>query len=518
MSEEPNLSGEAETLNLTYGVELEFVFAFREEELDLTPRNPEKKQNQIIKDIGWKHRMYKGRNNDYSKFTLIDPSETPGRIYNSWGVQEDGEKNTRPYETEPMDIAAKKLCTLPGMKFNVEGSMNLGSKTVDKYQEWLVTVDHSVCGRGSQNIPTWLPKVSASEAHLWDSYGLELVSRVFNTTTNPGDAEICNVIDTIKGNESSTYGSFTTNQTGLHVHVQAPEDLSVLKELAMILLIYEDEISRLHSKCRRPNHPATAGVLGSNRTAFMLDDLTYKSHYPKLDCSTPALAKRYSIPQLRGMMERRFKSKEVLSQRMNGPVPENAKAYPNGTRHRLVNFTTTCRKPDEDTGKAFPSTIEFRHAQGSLDSVHVLKWIEFCVGLVRLAHEYASKSKNFRVHDWGNPANPIGSMDHISVWDLIEDMGLPEESKRFWKTREAKYSLEKAEDIPTHAIEKEKFQDLLPHEVLETVPENTNQSSYESTLENSSQEHLLHGSQFNRTSFTWSLDALTRSLMALKIS
>jgi hypothetical protein len=40
---------------------------------------------------------------------------------------------------------------------------------------------------------------------------------------------------------------------GLHVHVQAPETLDVLRELALLLLIYEEEISCLHPPCRRPH-------------------------------------------------------------------------------------------------------------------------------------------------------------------------------------------------------------------------------------------------------------------------
>lgn len=221
----------------------------------------------------------------------------------------------------------------------------------------------------------------------------------------------------------------------------------------MIFLVYEDEISRLHSKCRRPNHPATIGVVGSNRMAFMFDELTYKRRYPGLDCSITALSKRHSIARLRGMMNRRFKSKEALLQRMNGPVPDNAEIYPNGDRNRLVNFTATCRKPHKVSGKPFPSTIEFRHAQGSLDTEHILKWVEFCVGLVRLAHVYASKEKEFRVHSWENPFEPTSSTNtsHISIWDLMEDMRLSEESQTFWKAQATHYDLERAEDILTHA-------------------------------------------------------------------
>ncbi|KAG9241540.1 hypothetical protein BJ878DRAFT_520292 [Calycina marina] len=134
------------------------------------------------------------------------------------------------------------------------------------------------------------------------------------------------------------------------------------------------------------------------------------------------------ITRLRLFMVGRFNTKKSLSQRMNGPVPTNVVAYPNGDRRRLVNFITKCRKADPVTGEAFPPTIEFRHARGSLDAAHIMKWVEYCVGLVRLAHKYSLKEKAFRVTDWDC---------NISTWNLMEDMGLSQESIEYWMALEA---------------------------------------------------------------------------------
>ncbi|KAH9220081.1 hypothetical protein DL95DRAFT_383421, partial [Leptodontidium sp. 2 PMI_412] len=47
----------------------------------------------------------------------------------------------------------------------------------------------------------------------------------------------------------------------------------VWRELAMILLVYEDEIARLHPPCRRPGHANAQYQFQSNRLGFMKEDL-----------------------------------------------------------------------------------------------------------------------------------------------------------------------------------------------------------------------------------------------------
>jgi hypothetical protein len=66
-------------LHLTYGVELEFVFAFHQNQLKLTRNGV---LTTIVKNIPYLDREW----NDPSPatiFTRIDPREAPGRTYNS---------------------------------------------------------------------------------------------------------------------------------------------------------------------------------------------------------------------------------------------------------------------------------------------------------------------------------------------------------------------------------------------------------------------------------------------------
>lgn len=60
-----------------------------------------------------------------------------------------------------------------------------------------------------------------------------------------------------------------SRRCGLHVHVAAPQDPRVLSMLAGILLVYEEEIARLHPLCRRPVHKNARHLIESNRSGFL---------------------------------------------------------------------------------------------------------------------------------------------------------------------------------------------------------------------------------------------------------
>jgi hypothetical protein len=199
-----------ERKDLTYGVELEFVFAFHEDGLELGHTN--RKPNKIRKNLTLDERESDGRQ-DPSKFNRLDTSELPGHRYNSWGVERPVGSNPGPYRLEPLNLLQKKLRAKLGQDLDVSifGTLTQAEKTSEKYNKWSVTVDHSVCGVGSDKISKWLPgyKVGPED---WDSYGVELVSSVYRTETQRGDEQIRRITEAVKGTPSDTYGSFVTNQ------------------------------------------------------------------------------------------------------------------------------------------------------------------------------------------------------------------------------------------------------------------------------------------------------------------
>lgn len=218
----------------------------------------------------------------------------------------------------------------------------------------------------------------------------------------------------------------------MHVHVQAPQELDVLKELALILIVYEQEISRLHPPCRRPNHPAILGLVESNRMGIMDHPIELATKY--FDASTDALAKKYNCPI--GAIRRKLRDipdKDALARYMNAPPTHK---YPEGNRNRQVNFTTTVR------GEGFPYTIEFRQARGSLCPEEISRWVDFCIGLVKVARFYWEDPARFRVKGLGEYYDENGKLQRgrISVFDLMQDMELDDKAVEYWISRMAKYA------------------------------------------------------------------------------
>jgi hypothetical protein len=225
----------------------------------------------------------------------------------------------------------------------------------------------------------------------------------------------------------------STLRCGLHVHVQAPQELKVLKELALILIVYEHEISRLHPPCRRPNHEAVRGTAESNRMGIM-------GHPPEMaticfDASTTALESRYRGPiELLREQLRAISNKTELGKYMNHPA---VYPYPLGNRGRQVNFLSIAR------GDRYASTVEFRQARGSLCAEDISRWVDFCVGLVKIAQVYSKEVSRFPAKCLGNYYD-IGGKHHvgrISVYDLMSDMELGDEAIGYWQRRIARYQM-----------------------------------------------------------------------------
>ncbi|KAG9229587.1 hypothetical protein BJ875DRAFT_387045, partial [Amylocarpus encephaloides] len=409
--------------SVNYGVEMEFVFAFQEKELLLG-------NSKIQKELSY------GIREQYPEFTPIPATILPNHRYNIWGVMDSGAKEVRPYNMEPQRILQRKLCqTLPRIPTRVFGTIYGPDKTEAKmkYDQWAVTVDHTVCGVGSANIPGSLPNRNI-DPREWDSYGLELVSPVLNSANPQHKVDIKQLVEETAGIPDDRHGAFITKQCGLHVHIEAPQILEVLKELATLLVIYEEEISRLHPAVRMPGHRAAANQLDSNRLYFLhggdLDFDKTKANWVGGNFSTSALKKEYNIPRLRARMSL-IKKKEALSQKMCWPSPPDK---PNGGRRRLVNFTYLTR------GKGYAETIEFRQARGSLDGEEINHWIDFCVGLVKFADFYVHNPDKFPVKSFddirqneGTPANNFG------IFKLMRDMDLSESAIQFWYNKIQQY-------------------------------------------------------------------------------
>lgn len=84
----------------TYGMELEYAFAFHESLWIQVLQNGA--DNKIQEDLTHHAR-------EVAPFTIINPIELPYHVYNSWGILPAGAPPARPYEQEPVDILEEEL-------------------------------------------------------------------------------------------------------------------------------------------------------------------------------------------------------------------------------------------------------------------------------------------------------------------------------------------------------------------------------------------------------------------------
>lgn len=89
-----------DTETLKYDVELHFVFAFHESELELGQKNGV--QDEIEKDLPLLTR-------EVPPFIQISSPELPHHAYNFWGVLRGGRPPPVPYNLEPLKILERKL-------------------------------------------------------------------------------------------------------------------------------------------------------------------------------------------------------------------------------------------------------------------------------------------------------------------------------------------------------------------------------------------------------------------------
>src|SRR6187402_2453179 len=128
------------TSPLTYGVELELVFAFHESKLRHL-------RYLSIVDQTYKNLSYEQRR--VRSFSRVNDDILPNRTYNSWGVFSELQHpalRLQPYSTQPLFTAQRALRTgCPELPTNVRTTLQPEDKEHSLYKRWLITVDHSVC-------------------------------------------------------------------------------------------------------------------------------------------------------------------------------------------------------------------------------------------------------------------------------------------------------------------------------------------------------------------------------------
>lgn len=270
------------------------------------------------------------------------------------------------------------------------------------------------------------------QADAWDSWGVELISPPY-TSISAATADTSTLLTKLGGDKTANYGSFVTEACGFHVHVGQPEnrpfELSTLRHLAWLLVIFEDAINGMHATHRRQiytnSEDGTACEILSNRDHWMLEEPTgpvlrtvmdeetgeliseeYDQHYKNLGTIQMDI-----FGEGQGMDVGQADRLEKLVKLMN---PQK--------RGHVVNFTGLI-SPER------PQTVEFRQHAGTLDVEEMGHWVQFCVGLVALAHKCACEGE---VRWSGKRWEEVVDMGIEELW---EEMGFQEESRNYYRGR-----------------------------------------------------------------------------------
>ncbi|KAF2436467.1 hypothetical protein EJ08DRAFT_655460 [Tothia fuscella] len=412
---------------LSFGIEIEAIVAFHESKLQehLSLHFP---TATIVKSL------------DSAQTTGLRQIVYPQLPYNSWALA-NAEKNNmtvkptihhevgpvRAYRDEPLHIVKELLSSTSCAKdINIHNPED-HSKPTD-YSKWILTSDHSLTSLDPIAKQTALASkvTAATEAANWDTYGIELVSPPFISITQAQE-QISSIVNTI--NTPNTTFLTTNNSCGLHVHIGLPSGeclpLKALQHLAYMLIVYEDEISRLHPHHRRQR----SKEIYTNR-----ENLYAEAPEPVprtiLDHLTGAPVTKNFTPTYDSLAKIRNSLLTEVSAAVN---PLDSLQFRMGkSRGRIVNFAYINRKSG-------PCTIGFRQHAASTDAVEITHWVDFCIKLVQLALRYANEDGKCKVSDWDN---------RIDIEDSFEEMGLCGERRDYYRGKMEEYRVGDTEPIP----------------------------------------------------------------------
>lgn len=432
-----------QALDLTFGIEIEFILAFDEpmlqQQLDRAGDT-----SRIVKDLTEEQRIklrtcgstYAHTRRKYMGWALTSEVEPPsaGRPIPRIDPYMDAhmEFGFRAYADEISYVAQSLLPGPPDVQ-----SIRKDGKRV-YFSNWHVSDDASLVGVDK---PTLIEKLGGRVTDIdnWDSHGVELVSRPLPATSTSFE-EIQQYLERLRGTASSRYGSMITPHCALHVHVgfadPAPGQsrttfgLPTLQHLAYILVMYEAQISRMHPPHRRAGSDAAMKDCITNLDEF--DEASLNASFKAFDwdhteangepeADTNLEAPPPDIPISYGLSRRLIFTSEMTTAKL-------VKLMCGTLKDHIVNFTYLLRPAQA------ARTLEFRQHEGTLDAEAIRWWVNFVLGLVKLADQMA--------HKYGADVNYAGegylraeNRGEARLEELWEFMGFDQEGQLFYKRR-----------------------------------------------------------------------------------
>lgn len=346
--------------DLTFGIELETILVYHESLLK--PHIPP--GTKIVKDITLGAR---------------DDSEVT-----KWMFQ-DGRSRRYDITTEPSKIAAElvrnSVDTEDPLADIQVTTQDIGNKK--EYESWKVMQERAVPDLDAYTKEDLLEEHEPDE---WTSQAIEFVSPVYWYTDDL--EEVLTDVKAIR-EHVTTQGSFLhyPENCGLHVHVGSPDGArfprEVVRALAFLTIVYEDEISKVHAVHR----VGQKSRIASNRKYWVNPKLYPKGTVLPAYMRTP----RQHYAEIKQIREDIFhKTGDIEDDYMR--IQE---LLGDGREH-IINWQYIYgfrkrRGYDRDEYIPGPATVEFRQHETVERNAPIKHWIRFCVALVGLAYEMASQ-------------------------------------------------------------------------------------------------------------------------------
>lgn len=431
-----------QALNLAFGIEVEFILAFEEsmlqEQLDRAGD-----ASRIVKDLTEEHRTklrtggtaYARTRRQYKGWALTSEVEPPSAGRPTPQIDPYAEAHRefgfRAYADEISYIAQSLLPGPPDVQ-----SIRKDGKRVD-FSRWYISDDPSLLGVDK---PTIIANFGSqvTDVDKWDSHGVELVSRPLPATSASFD-EIKQYLDPLKGTASSRHGAMTTSHCALHVHVGFPDPapgqprttfgLAMLQHLAYLLVMYEAQISQMHPPSRRAGSDAAMKDCITNLDEFA--EASVNASYQDFNegyfeangelGDYNELEEPFVTPVSCEISRRLIFASDMTTAKL-------VKLMCGTLKDHIVNFTYLLRPAQA------ARTLEFRQHEGTLDPEAIRWWVNFVLGLVKLADQMADKygaDKDYAGEGYPRAQNG-GEARLEELWEL---MRFEEEGRLFYERR-----------------------------------------------------------------------------------
>ena len=340
------------SLPLTFGVELEFVFAVNKHEIEQDPTHFLHGLSEGAQQQGGAGSESQQTSETFFTRPAINP--VPSKEDNL-GVQET--VVSKPAFNNAAEYVARILRNA-GQTVRIQDEPH---RRPD-FQVWQVTYDDSVkLDDGAALIKLFPNRVTPENVSQWKHDGMELVSRVLVVTEYDRDClhsdslkEVAKFLAALPPRPQDPWLLNAHNRTGLHVHVGVdPESvivreipLPVLQHLAYILARYEEIVSSLHSDQRR-GYPDTFSSLYATSN---LMGIRGDAHC----CGQTVLP---ALTEIQKMIFAADTTPAKLAELM-GSEGQGGE----GNRFKFVNWTNISARA---TNPEKPRTVEFRQHEGT---------------------------------------------------------------------------------------------------------------------------------------------------------